>query len=190
MKASIFRLILPALLLTLEACNGSQFEYSDRSCYVLFDNATYLDPTIASAMTPYSNVFVTISETVHDGARYFRFASNQGGAATESIFNAIDQRHSIIIGMNGGLIVGYGALSDPLTFYAFDRECPNCFDPARLPVRSYPLQTASNGITTCATCKRQYDLNNMGIIVAGDPGNKLTRYRAETTGPHGVLFVH
>lgn len=190
MTRPFIRLTLVALALTLNACHGSQFEYSGQGCYLVIDNATHQDATLASAMTPYSNVFVTITQTLHGGASYFHFASNQGGTPTESIFNAIDKRRSVIIGMNGGLIVGYGSLSDPLTFYAFDRECPNCFDSNQLPVRSYPLQTASNGIATCATCKRKYDLNNGGIIVQGDQGSKLTRYHAQTYGPYGVLSVH
>lgn len=190
MKKTILQLILPTLVLVLGACGGAQYEYSNRSCYLVFDNATHRDPTLASAMSPYTNVFVTITQTQHGGASYFHFASNQGGAATESIFNAIDKRRSVVIGMNGGLIVGYSSLSNPLTFYAFDRECPNCFNPDQLPVRSYPLQVASNGIAKCNTCKRQYDLNNQGFIVNGDPGNKMTRYHAQTTDPYGILSVY
>jgi hypothetical protein len=86
--------------------------------------------------------------------------------------------------------VGYGALSQPAVLYAFDRECPNCFDPAAIPLRSKPLSMSSSGIATCNVCKRQYDLNNNGFISAGEEGKRLTRYRATTTGPYGVLSVN
>jgi len=92
--------------------------------------------------------------------------------------------------MNNGLIVGYGNLSDPPIFYAFDRECPNCYDDSRVPIRSFPLRMTSNGMAVCQTCQREYDMNNGGNIVKGDGGNKLTRYRASTTGPYGVLSVN
>ena len=140
-------------------------------------------------MTPYSGTYVTVTLTNHGGARYFKFSSNQG-TSSEAIFDGIDSRRSLILGMNDGLIVGYGVLTDPVTFYAYDRECPNCFSPDALPVRSYPLHINNTGIATCSTCKRKYDLNNGGILAEGEKGNKMTRYRASTTGPYGVLSVN
>ena len=148
------------------SCGDTQSEYSSCTCYFVFDDDAHLDPTLAAAMTRYSGVF------------------------TESIFNAIDTRRTLIMGMNDGVIVGYGVLSDPVTFYAYDRECPNCFDPNRIPIRSYALTTTSNGMAVCNTCKRKYDMNNGGNLVEGDAGKKLTRYRAATTGPYGKLSVN
>jgi hypothetical protein len=171
------------------SCGDTQSEYSSRTCYFVFDNDAHLDPTLAAAMTPYSGVFTTVTQTMKGGARYFVFKSNQQ-TQSESIFNAIDTRRTLIMGMNDGLIVGYGVLSDPVTFYAYDRECPNCFDPNRIPIRSYALTTTSNGMAVCNTCKRKYDMNNGGNLVEGDAGKKLTRYRAATTGPYGKLSVN
>ncbi|MCR5130100.1 MAG: hypothetical protein K6C10_01395 [Prevotella sp.] len=176
-------------LFLLSSCGDTQQEYTTHACYLVIDNASHNDATLGSAMTPYSNVFTTITVVSKNGARYFVFKSNQQ-TSSESIFNAIDAKRTLICGMNNGVIVGYGVLSDPLTFYAYDRECPNCFDLARIPIRSYPISVASNGIGTCAVCQRQYNLNSGGIIVAGDAGKKLTRYRSATTGPYGVLTVN
>ena len=81
-------------------------------------------------MTPYSGVFTTVTHTMRGGARYFVFTSNQG-TSSEKIFNSIDQKRTLKLGMNNG-----------------------------------------------------------GNIVKGDGGNKLTRYRASTTGPYGVLSVN
>ena len=101
------------------SCGDTQSEYSSRTCYFVFDNDAHLDPTLAAAMTPYSGVFTTVTQTMKGGARYFVFKSNQQ-TQSESIFNAIDTRRTLIMGMNDGVIVGYGVLSDPVTFYAYD----------------------------------------------------------------------
>lgn len=171
------------------SCGDTQNEFTSHHCYFVFDNQTHNDATLAAALTPYSGVFTTITLTTKGGARYFVFTSNQN-TSSEKIFNNIDTQRTLILGMNDGIIVGYGVLSDPPTLYAYDRECPNCYDDSRVPIRSYPVSVASNGIGTCNNCHRQYDLNNGGIITSGDNGQKLTRYRATTTGPLGVLTVN
>jgi len=170
-------------------CGDTQNEFSGHRCYLVIDNNVHQDPTLAAAMTPYTGVFTTITLANHGGAQYFRFVSSQQ-TSSESIFNAIDARRTLMLGMNDGLIVGFGMLADPPVFYAFDRECPNCYDDSRVPIRSYALQVASNGIATCKACQRQYDLNNGGIIASGNAGQKLIRYRASTTGAYGVLSVN
>ena len=75
-------------------------------------------------------------------------------------------------------------------FNAYDRECPNCFDPNMLPLKSRPLSVSENGIAKCGYCKRQYDLNNGGFISNGDKGKKLTRYSCHATGAYGILTVN
>ena len=172
----------------LLSCDGTQYEFSSRHSYLVLDNNAHQDPTLASAMTPYSGVFVAITLKNKGGAQYYQFTSNQG-QSSESIFNAIDQRRTVLLGMNQGLIVGYSTWSD-LTFYAYDRECPNCFNPDVVPIRSKALQMSSTGIATCQSCHRKYDLNSGGIVVDGDKGDKLVRYRAGTTGAYGVLNVN
>ena len=176
-------------LLVLCTCKNTEYEYSSKPCYFIFDNSTHNDPTLAAAMTPYSGTFVSVTITFKSGVRHFKFTSNQG-TSSEKPFNGIDERRSLVLGMNEGIIVGYGVLTDPVTFYAYDRECPNCFSPEALPVKSYPLQTNNAGIATCNTCKRKYDLNNGGILAEGEKGNKMIRYRASTTGPYGRLAVN
>jgi hypothetical protein len=134
-------------------------------------------------------IFCLIKSEAQSGATYFSFTNNTG-QSSQSILNAIDQRRTNIIGYNNGVIVGYGNLDYPAVFYAFDKECPNCFDPKALPVRSKPLSMSSNGIATCKVCQRQYNMNSGGNVVAGDNGHKMTRYRASTTGPYGILAVN
>ena len=102
-------------------CGDTQNEFSGHRCYLVIDNNVHQDPTLAAAMTPYTGVFTTITLANHGGAQYFRFVSSQQ-TSSESIFNAIDARRTLMLGMNDGLIVGFGMLADPPVFYAFDRE--------------------------------------------------------------------
>ena len=174
----------------LVSCGDTVSEYSTAPCYLYIDNQTHNDAMLAQAMTQYSGVFVTITTTTQSGAQYFVFTNNQGGSSRVA-FDAKDklrqQNGQLILGMNGGLIVGYGNLSGE--FYAYDRECPNCFDPNALPVRSYRLTVSSAGIATCANCHRTYDLNNKGLVASGEGGKKMSRYPATTTGANGILIV-
>lgn len=187
MKYKLLFLLLPLLM----ACGNAENEYSSQYCQLLIDNNTeHRDPTLARAMTPYSGVFVCITTTVHNGASFFRFTDNQGSEPTESRFSAIDDRRKPVIGMNNAVIVGYGNVKDPAPFFAYDRECPNCFEFNRIPVRSYPLQMLPSGLAECKTCKRKYNLNNRGLVAEGEGGKSLTRYRSFCSGPYGVLQVN
>ena len=185
---SISTLILTLLTATFASCGEAEFEYSSAPCYLIIDNSLHHDATLASALTRYSNTFVTITIKTKSGARYFSFTNNVG-KHTESIFNAYDERRSLLLGYNGGLIVGFGNSVDGI-LYAYDRECPNCFDPNMLPSKSRPLSVSENGIAKCGYCKRQYDLNNRGIISQGDKGKKMTRYNCHATDPYGILTVN
>ena len=172
------------------ACGNTENEFTLGSCYFVFDNSIHQDATLASAMnvaTP--GTFCTITKTVRGGAQCFDFTNSAGQTSSKNL-NAIDTKRTLVLGYNNGIIVGFGTLNIPAVFYAFDRECPNCFDPNAIPIRSKPLSVSTNGLASCAVCHRQYDLNNDGFISTGDPGKRLTRYHASTTGPFGVLSVN
>lgn len=172
----------------LVSCGKSEFEFSSTPCYVFIDNSVHQNPVLASGLTRYSGTFVTISTTTKSGARYFTFKDNHG-KHSESRFNAYDERRSLQIGKNGSIVVGYGNSVDGILF-AYDLECPNCFDPNALPLKSRPLSISENGVASCPVCHRKYDMNNGGFITDGDKGNKLTRYRCTATDPYGVLTVN
>ena len=185
---TISTFILSLLTMMFSSCGEAEFEYSSAPCYLIIDNSLHQDATLASALTQYSGTYVIITIITKSGARYFSFTNNVG-KHTESIFNAYDERRSLILGYNGGLIVGYGNSIDGI-LYAFDRECPNCFDPNMLPLKSRPLSVSENGIATCSYCKRQYNLNIGGFICKGDKGKKMTKYNCPPTKPYGILSVN
>ena len=171
------------------ACGDVESEFSTAPCALYFDNQTHNDATLFAAMTPLSGIFVTITTTSRSGAQYFVFTNNQG-SSSQVVFDAKDKQRQqagqLILGLNGAIIVGYGFSE---TFYAYDRECPNCCDSNALPLRSYPLKVNSAGIASCSHCHRTYDLNNGGIIASGSGGKMIKPYPSVTTGAYGVLSV-
>ncbi|WP_314312737.1 hypothetical protein [Hoylesella marshii] len=165
-------------------------EYT-RGAYFVFDNSIHQDHTLASAMNPFSpGIFCSITrKTSTGGGTTFVFSISQG-TPTEKQANAIDEKRTMILGYNEGLIVGYGNLDIPPVFYVYDRECPNCFNPDAIPMKSYPLRTTDAGLAVCNTCHRAYNMNARGVVVKGEAGKALTRYRGHTTGAFGILTVN
>ena len=160
----------------LAGCGNTENEFTVGTCILIIDNSVHQDATLASAMNPAApGTFCTITTTMKGGAESFVF-TNSAGQTSSKILNAIDKKRTMIIGYNNGIIVGFGTLNIPAVFYAF--------------VRSKPLSVSTNGLASCAVCHRQYDLNNDGFISSGEPGKRLTRYHAATTGPFGVLSVN
>lgn len=173
-------------MLAFCGCTGN-FTYSSSPCYLVIDNSKHLDATLMTATTAASpGVFCLIR--LNAAGNGFIFENNLGLSSTKQ-FNAIDQRVSHHLGMNNGLIVGFGTLTGE--FYAYDRECPECFDPQSAVIHSRPVTMSSMGIATCNTCHSEYDMNNGGNCMnASHSGQRgLTRYRCGTTGPTGVLNV-
>lgn len=189
-RCTLFHILAAAL--AMSACTKADEQYSNEPCYLVFDNSTHQNTTLATAMDPMSpGVFCHISTTVRSGATYFVFANNHG-LSSESIANAIDQQRTRRLGRRNGLIVGYGNadIVNPV-FYAYDAQCPACYSGTGLIDRT--LSIGNDGQATCSNCNRSYDLNNGGIISSGsqdgDNSSRLVRYRATTTGAYGVLTV-
>lgn len=187
---------LPALIvsaLLMLSCSSDDYTYSSFHCNLYIDNSTHQDATLASAMNPMSpGVFCKIS--YEPASRSYAFSSNQG-QSSRSVFNAEDSRRGNEgkIGMNNGIFVGYGNLSTTTSggyeFFAYDAQCPNCFDYNAVPMRNYPLTMNSAGIARCANCKREYNMNTGGNCTNNN-GKGMTQYRVTTTGPLGTLFVN
>lgn len=56
----------------------------------------------------------------------------------------------------------------------YDLACRNCYDDYVV-TRSLILQ--EGGYAYCSRCRRTYNLNNIGMVTDGEPGNPLFRYR-------------
>ena len=193
LKRNCWTYSLALLLALLASCGADDNTYSSLRLAIYIDNSTHQDATLATAMNPASpGVFCHISYEA--SSRSFLFASNQG-QQSRSRLNAKETEMGFYsrIGMNNGIIVGYGNLSTgtsgAYTFYAFDAQCPNCFDYNAIPVKSYPLTMNTASIATCAICKRQYNMNTGGNCT-NDSGKGLTTYRSSTTGALGYLVIN
>ena len=175
----LLAMLLPLACALLSSCGKAENEFSDRRAYFIFDNQVQNNAVLASAMSPHSNVFVTVSmQTRYSGQNSyveFNFVAGGGGAQQASKATAVDQNRGVVLGINNGLILGYGLLSDPPVFYAYDL---------------HPLTVQANGFATCANCRRKYNLSTGGNVAEDAQGNKLIRYRASTTGPYGLLVVN
>ena len=193
MKKVLFFAIITVCMLTI-SCGETEHEFSNYHCYFVFDNGIHNNAVAAGAMTPYSNIFVVVKKKEqmvgNSTLTHFLFTEAGSGKTQTSKANGVDMKRTIRIGQNNGIIIGYGNMSDPPVFYAYDLECPNCFNPDVFPLKSKPLQLASGGIADCNVCKRRYNLNAGGLIISGERGKPLTRYRAQTTGPYGTLTVN
>lgn len=177
-------------LFVLSSCSKDSFDFSSLHAYFVFDNSTHQNSTLQSALNPLSpGVFCRISEDSQGGIVYFHIESNQGTVSPPEKADANDIRRTRALGLyyKTGIIVGYGNLSSPATFYCYDSQCPNCYAETNMP--NYKLSMDSSGIATCAKCKRKYDMNNNGLCT-NDEGKKLIKYRATTTGPLGILSVN
>lgn len=178
----------------LTGCSSDDYTYSDFHCNLTIDLRAHMKAPLQAALNSMSpGVFCEISYDAR--SRSYIFVNNQA-QRDSSRLNSVDFQlgNEGKIGMNNGLIVGYGNLSSNdaggYTFYAFDAQCPNCFNYNTVPMRSYPLTMNSAGIAaTCANCKRQYNMNTGGNCV-NNSGKGMTQYRASTTGPLGTLYVN
>lgn len=170
------------------ACGDTDFEYSNHPAHLVFDNTASRSTKLAEAMNPVSpGIFCHIRTS----GKAFLFETNtEKGKQERVVFDAKDERVSIQLGVynESGIIVGFGNLNNPATFYAYDNQCPNCYKQTGMP--QYPLTMDASGKARCGKCGRSYDMNNGGIVSAGDAGEKLIRYRASTAGPFGVLIVN
>ena len=179
------RILLTAALLTAISSCSEDFTFTQYPCYVVIDNSVHQDATLASAMNAVSpGIFCTIS--ADEGRRQYSFKNNAGMKSNVN-YNAVDLRTTRQVGMNNAIIVGYGTLTTE--FLAYDRECPVCYDPNAVPVRSRPLTVGGDGTAQCATCKRKFDMNAGGYCITEGGVKGMNRYRCSTTGPFGVISV-
>lgn len=88
----------------------------------------------------------------------------------------------------GGFIVGMPNIPDLNgNFYdiAFDLVCPNCYSNNAVQ-RNLTLRGTD---ALCGRCNRRYDLNNSGIVSAGDNGRGLYRYHISYTQAQNLLLI-
>ena len=191
-RLSIIRhaLVVAATMVVAAAatsCSDAENEYSSYPCRFVFNTARHgQSAALMSAMTG-TGVFCKVTTVMEGGARYYRF-SNNAGLTDKVLFTKDDQETTVLLGTNSSIIVLFVNLDAPKQIYAYDGECPNCFSPEAIPVKSRPLTLTPAGLATCAVCHREYTLNGGGGVVSGDRGARLRRFHASWSAD-GVLAV-
>ena len=178
-----------AAALLLAACSKADSEYTTYPCRFVFNTQRHGQSAALMSTVSGTGIFCKVTKTVKGGAQYYHFETN-AGLSDDVIFTTEDTQSTVALGMNGSLIFGYGNLDVPKTFYAYDGECPNCFAPEAIPVRSRPLALSATGMATCAVCHRSYNLNTGGNVASGDNGRKLTRYHATCAADGTVAIIN
>ncbi len=87
-----------------------------------------------------------------------------------------------------GIVTGTPSLPDMHgEFYlvAYDQVCPNCYLEFFDKKLRFPTQTTA----FCDRCRRTYDLNTDGIVINGEAGKPLLRYRVQYDRMSDVLIV-
>lgn len=171
----------------LTSCAGEVVnEYSNINCYFIFDNQYNehsSSPLIGSLNSP--NNFCMVTTEMKEVGYIVKVTPYGGETHSEPIITNKETMQKRQLGLSGQLVVGRSSLQDG-ALYVFDRQCPNCYNTNH--TTKYPLQWAANGTQlTCKSCNRYYGLLNGGVVVQGDNGEKLFRYRASFS--NGVFII-
>lgn len=184
MKRLFYLLTLPILL---AACTTDIVgEYSSHQAYYVMDfqyghTASYLSGALNSVN---SFCMISVSTQNLDGSTtpYKLYSMMYGTTTQEEVVNEEGlTRPTRQLGLNNGLIVGRSSFQNG-ELYVFDRQCPNCFNAYHYTNYAVNFKDANN--VECANCHRTYGLLNGGVVVAGDSGEKLFRYRASYNGTY------
>ena len=168
-------LLLPLWTLLLVACNDeSDHLYSS---YRAFFRYTYVETT-PPLLTATRNPGMWCAINFPNGN--YHFLLNDGRTSYTHRPTAADNygRPECI----AGFIVGTPNIPDfngQFPVMAFDLVCPECYTESSI---QRSLAIDAQGRATCSRCGRTYDLNNSGIVVGGDQGRRLFRYRVAASG--------
>ncbi len=194
MRLLAFGIWLLAVSCFLVGCEADE-EYSTHACRFSYNNMIHNDATLASAMDDKSRgVFCLISENTRGGVRYLLFENSAGMKSDPVVETAEEVEAKFILGLNNGIIVGFQTLNTEGPnggFAGYDVQCPNCVNRTGNTANpNFRVTMESSGIATCSKCGKKYDMNNGGIILNGEEGDRgLDKYVASTTGPFGVVSV-
>jgi nitrite reductase/ring-hydroxylating ferredoxin subunit len=171
------------LLLTVTGCGKLEEEYSNRyRCHFTFNNSIHNNGKVLAAVNSWGT-FVHITLTGANGIRLQLYG--QDAEVVQAVASEQPERFSLGIDNSSGLFIGCSTLHDG-ALYAFDGQCPNCYTGG---MTAYRLEFSQSGQwVTCPSCHRSYDINNGGIVISGEAGNKLYRYRASYNG--NILVVN
>lgn len=167
----------------LAGCQAEEMYNSDIFCYFVYDTGLHNNGLLWAALQPASyGEFVEVSAPIVNGVRYVVSKSVSGQTERIPITTEREVRLTYALGAANGLFIGRTTAG---MLVAYDMQCPNCSRENNL--YRYPLQINTAMEAVCGTCKRHYQLNNMGAATTSAP-RKLDQYLASYNGQ--VLLVH
>ncbi len=168
-RRNILRTIV--LAFALVSCDATvESEYSRLRAFLRVTPVTAATPLFEAANNP--GIFCKVTQ---DGAHYI--FTRQNGTSTQMDITAVGANYARMQSIyNEGFIVGTPSQTDINTgqFYqvAFDIVCPNCYENSIA-----KMLTLQGEEAVCPRCGRTYSLANKGIVIKGEKGRKLHRYR-------------
>ena len=124
-----------------------------------------------------------------DGER-FLFTSATNETDTINIL-ASNSYNGYYLGLSGFIV---GKLTIPevgedfVRVVCYDLACSNCYKDYNI---TKPLQLQTGGFAKCKSCKRTYNLNDLGnVTLAGPAGRPLYRYRVDYMELAHMLLIH
>lgn len=174
-------LLTCAGMLALSACNSSDGIFTRLPAYFVMDNVLQA-PVLYTSLQSMGE-FCTIRATNNK----YEFASPT--LPTPSYINAtqLSNLSGFYMGLSG-FIVGLPNIpelgQEQSRVVCFDLACSNCYHNSNITKR---MQLQEGGYAHCHTCNRTYDLNNQGLVMQGEAGKSLFRYRVSYAG-HTLLI--
>lgn len=169
--------VLVALMVTgiLSACEKAEDLYSRYYAYFRYTPVS-AKPNLYRACTSLGE-FCAITYPPGSAQNYVIKSPTTPSAVDYIPRTALQGYRDFILGVGGGLVLGMPMIPEMLeqesNVVCYDLCCSNCY-------QDYHIQKHMNlrpeGQATCISCGRTYDLNNMGVVSAGEAGRSLFRY--------------
>ncbi len=164
-------LFLPFLL---SACQKADTMFCNLPANFTMENV-YQAPVLYTACNS-TGEFCTITSK----GKTFEFSNTKNTSTVNR--TAMNDYAGFYLGLSG-FIVGLPNIpeigQDVSRVVCFDLACSNCYHDNSITKR---LVLQDGGYAYCSSCRRTYNLNNVGIISKGEGGKPLYRYRVNLIG--------
>ena len=168
------KLLFLPFCLFLSACQKADTLFSSLPAQFTMENI-YQAPVLYTACNSMGQ-FCTITSQ----GTTFVFSDTHNSSTVNR--TAMNDYTGFYLGLSG-FIVGLPSIpeigQDASRVVCFDLACSNCYHDNSVTKR---LVLQDGGYVYCSSCRRTYNLNNVGIISNGEGGKPLFRYRVNLIG--------
>lgn len=174
---NIPKFMLVALMATgiLSSCEEAESLYSRFYAYFRYTPVS-AKPNLYRACTSLGE-FCTITYPPSAQQNYVVKSPTTSSSVDYIPRTALQGYRDFVLGVGGGLVLGMPMIPEMLEqeskVVCYDLCCSNCYQDYHIQKH---LTMHAEGLASCISCGRTYDLNNMGIVSEGDAGRSLFRY--------------